>query len=137
MPSAYQDSHRRAGPTASAVAADLIDIAAGRRGPAFGIRADRLASLVAAPIADHKGAYYVRLMVLDQAGVFADVAAALRDADVSMEAVIQRGRAPGETVPVVMTVHNTKESSMRAALERIGQFEAVVETPRLIRIENE
>jgi len=126
-----------AGPTASAVAADLIDIATGRRGPAFGIRADRLTPLVAAPMADHTGAYYVRLMVLDRPGVFADVAAALRDSDVSMEAVIQRGRAPGETVPVVMTVHNTKESSMHAALERIGNFEAVVETPRLIRIENE
>jgi len=126
-----------AGPTASAVASDLIDIAAGRRGPAFGIKADRLAPLVAAPMADHKGAYYVRLMVLDRPGVFADVAAALRDADVSMEAVIQRGRAPGETVPVVMTVHDTKESSMHAALERIAGFEAVVETPRLIRIEND
>jgi homoserine dehydrogenase len=126
-----------AGPTASAVASDLIDIAAGRRGPAFGIKADRLVPLVAAPMADHVGAYYVRLMVLDRPGVFADVAAALRDSDVSMEAVIQRGRAPGETVPVVMTVHNTKESSMNAALDRIGAFEAVVETPRLIRIENE
>jgi homoserine dehydrogenase len=119
------------------VAADLIDIAAGAKRPAFGIKADRLAPLVAAPMADHKGAYYVRLMVLDRPGVFADVAAALRDSDVSMEAVLQRGRAPGETVPVVMTVHNTKESSMHAALDKIAKLEAVVETPRLIRIENE
>jgi homoserine dehydrogenase len=126
-----------AGPTASAVASDLIDIAAGRRGPAFGIKADRLVPLVAAPMADHKGAYYVRLMVLDRPGVFADVAAALRDSDVSMEAVLQRGRAPGETVPVVMTVHDTKESAMHQALEKIASFGAVVEPPRLIRIEND
>ena len=126
-----------AGPTASAIASDLIDIAAGRRGPAFGIKADRLVPLVASPMADHKGAYYVRLMVLDRPGVFADVAAALRDSDVSMEAVLQRGRAPGETVPVVMTVHDTKESSMHQALQRISSFDSVVEPPRLIRIEND
>ena len=126
-----------AGPTASAVAADLVDIAVGSHRPAFGIKAERLAPLVAAPMADHKGAYYIRLMVLDRPGVFADIASALRDSDVSMEAVIQRGRAPGETVPVVMTVHNTKESSMHAALDKIAKLEAVVETPRLIRIENE
>ena len=126
-----------AGPTASAIASDLIDIATGRRGPAFGIKADRLVPLVTAPMADHKGAYYVRLMVLDRPGVFADVAAALRDSDVSMEAVIQRGRAPGETVPVVMTLHDTKESSMRGALEKIAKFDSVVEPPRLIRIEND
>jgi homoserine dehydrogenase len=126
-----------AGPTASAVAADLIDIAVGGMRPAFGIKAERLVPLIAAPMADHKGAYYIRLMVLDRPGVFADIAASLRDSDVSMEAVIQRGRAPGETVPVVMTVHNTKESSMHAALEKIAKLDAVVETPRLIRIEND
>jgi homoserine dehydrogenase len=125
-----------AGPTASAVAADLIDIAAGRFGPAFGIRADQLKPLHAVPMSEYRGAYYVRLMVLDRHGVFADIAAALRDEEVSMEAVLQHGRAPGETVPVVMTVHSTKEAAMMRALDRIGKLDAVVETPRLIRIEN-
>ncbi len=125
-----------AGPTASAVTADLIDIAAGRRGPAFGIKAKDLAELVAVPMSEHRGAYYVRLMVLDHPGVFADIAAALRDEEVSMEAVLQHGRAPGETVPVVMTMHDTQESAMIRALERIQTLTAVVEPPRLIRIEN-
>jgi homoserine dehydrogenase len=124
-----------AGPTASAVVADLIDIAAGRQGPAFGIPAAQLAPLRASPMSAHIGAYYIRLMVQDHPGVFADVAAALRDAQVSMEAVLQRGRAPGETVPVVMTVHDTSEESMTQALARIGRLAAVVEPPRLIRIE--
>ena len=57
--------------------------------------------------------YYVRLMVVDRPGVFADIAAVLRDCEVSMEQVLQRGRSPDEPVPVVLTTHETKESSMK------------------------
>ena len=52
-----------------------------------------------------------------------------------MEAVLQRGRAPGETVPVVMTVHDTLEAAMNRAVARIRDIPAMVEPPRLIRIE--
>jgi len=124
-----------AGPTASAVVADIVDIANGRRSPTFSIPARDLKPLKAVPMERHKGAYYVRLMVVDRPGVFADVAAALRDAEVSMEAVLQRGRDPGEAVPVVMTIHETRESGMVRALDDIGALNAVVEAPRLIRIE--
>jgi homoserine dehydrogenase len=125
-----------AGPTASAIVADLVDIAKGRIAPAFGIKAAELTTLVPVPMGDNRGAYYVRLMVLDRHGVFADIAAALRDEEVSMEAVLQHGRAPGETVPVVLTVHSTREASMNRALARIAGMDAMVEPPRLIRIEN-
>jgi homoserine dehydrogenase len=125
-----------AGPTASAVASDLIDIAAGRQGPAFGLPAAKLAPLKAAPMAAHSGPYYVRLMVLDRPGVFADIATALGDEGVSMESVLQHGRAPGETVPLVITAHITAESAMTRALARIEALDSVVETPRLIRIEH-
>src|SRR5579872_3831427 len=81
-------------PTASAVAADLVDIAAGRRVPTFAVPVAALRDLPAAPMEQHQGAYFIRLMVLDQPGVIADIAAALRDEHVSMEAMIQRGRAP-------------------------------------------
>jgi homoserine dehydrogenase len=84
----------------------------------------------------HEGAYYIRLMVLDRPGVIAEIAAALRDEQVSMEAMIQRGRAPGEAVPVVLTTHLTPEAGMRRALERIGRLPTVLEPPRMIRIEN-
>ena len=124
-----------AGPTASAVAADLVDIASGRRTPTFGVPAKALKPLELSPMDGRRGAYYIRLMVLDRPGVFADIAAALRDEQVSMDAILQRGRAPGETVPVVMTVHDTKEASMKRAMERIAAIQAVVEPPRLIRIE--
>jgi len=89
-----------------------------------------------APMERHQGAYYIRLMVLDQPGVIADVAAALRDEQVSMASMIQRGRAPGEAVPVVLTTHDTVEAAMRRALDRIAALDTVLEPPRLIRIED-
>jgi homoserine dehydrogenase len=123
-------------PTASAVVADLLDIAAGRWSPSFTVPAAALQSLRSSPMARHVGAYYVRLMVVDRPGVIADVAAALRDEQVSMEQMIQRGRAPGEAVPVVLTTHETEEAAMRRALERIHRLDTVLEPPRMIRVEN-
>ena len=123
------------GPTASAVVADLIDIARGCRVPVFGVPADRLAKAVARTIDRRFGAYYLRLMVIDRPGVIADVAAILRDYQVSLESVLQRLRAPGDNVPVVLTTHETHEASMTAAVTRIAALEAVVEAPRVIRIE--
>jgi homoserine dehydrogenase len=123
-------------PTASAVAADLVDIAAGRHVPTLGLPTENLRELPGVPIERHHGAYYIRLMVVDQPGVIADVAAALRDEQVSMESMIQRGRAPGEAVPVVMTTHITVEAAMRRALARIEALETVLEPPRMIRIED-
>ncbi len=124
-----------AGPTASAVVADLIDLALGDRRPAFGVPATELAPIHTSPMDRHRGAYYVRLMVLDRPGVIADVAAALRDEEVSMEAMIQRGRDPGEAVPVVLTTHETEEARMRRALARIARLDSVLEPPHMIRIE--
>ena len=124
-----------AGPTASAVVADLIDIARGHRLPVFGKPADALQPIAAAPMENHKGAYYIRLMVIDRPGVMADVTAALRDEQVSVEALLQRGRNPGDVVPVVLTTHETDEAAMRRTLVRIAEFDSVVEAPRMIRIE--
>jgi homoserine dehydrogenase len=123
-------------PTASSVASDLVDIAAGRHVPAFGVPADALSPLPGAPMEGHQGAYYIRLMVVDRPGVIADVAAALRDEHVSLESMIQRGRAPGEAVPVVLTTHVTVEAAMQRAIARIAKLDAVLEPPRLIRIED-
>ncbi|EWY38719.1 homoserine dehydrogenase [Skermanella stibiiresistens SB22] len=124
-----------AGPTASAVVADLVDIARGRVSHAFGVPSGRLESVRAAPPEERRGAYYLRLMVVDRPGVIAEVAAALRDENVSMESFLQRGRAPGEAVPVVLTTHDTDEASMQRALASLSRLEAILEAPRLIRIE--
>ncbi|HZB93140.1 MAG TPA: homoserine dehydrogenase [Stellaceae bacterium] len=122
-------------PTASAVVADLIDIARGRWSQGFAVPASALEARPSAPMARHIGAYYVRLMVVDRPGVIADIAAALRDEQVSMEQMIQRGRAPGEAVPVVLTTHETEEAAMRRAIERIDRLDSVLEPARVIRVE--
>ena len=124
-----------AGPTASAVVADLIDLARGRATPVWGADAAMLADLPAVPMSAHVGAYYLRLMVVDRPGVIADVTAALRDAGISLESMLQRGRAPGEAVPVVLVTHDANEAAMRRALHQISAFDTVLEPPALIRIE--
>jgi len=124
-----------AGPTASAVVADLIDLARGRHTPVWGTASGALNGAASVPMERHVGAYYLRLMVLDRPGVIADVTGVLRDYAISLEAMLQRGRAPGEAVPVVLTTHDCEEAAMRAALSRIAALEAVLEKPALIRIE--
>ena len=124
-----------AGPTASAVVADLIDIARGRFTPVWGASAASLSKAPSVPMSSHVGAYYLRLMVVDRPGVIADVTAILRDIGVSLESMLQRGRSPGEAVPVVLVTHETRESAMRDALDRISALPTVMEEPALIRIE--
>lgn len=124
-----------AGPTASAVVADLIDIARDRKTPVWGASSGALSSAPSVPMEAHVGAYYLRLMVVDRPGVIADVTAVLRDQGVSLESMLQRGRSPGEAVPVVLVTHEVRESAMRAALGQIAALEAVLEAPTMIRIE--
>jgi homoserine dehydrogenase len=124
-----------AGPTASAVVADLIDIARNRHTPVWGAAGASLSSTPSVPMSHHVGPYYLRLMVVDRPGVIADVTAILRDMGISLESMLQRGRSPGEAVPVVLVTHETRESAMREALDRIGALPTVMEEPTLIRIE--
>jgi homoserine dehydrogenase len=133
----FQGRGAGAGPTASAVVADLADIARGVRLPVFSVPAGRLSKAPAAPMERHSGAYYVRLMVLDRPGVIAGVAAALRDEQVSMESMLQRGRShdPGASVPVVLTTHETEEAAMARAVARIAKLDTIVEKPCVIRVE--
>lgn len=122
-------------PTASAVVSDLVDVARGRSLPLMGIDTGKVTPLKPANILDRTGAYYFRLMVLDQPGVIADISAILRDHNVSLESVLQRGRSPGQAVPVILTTHDTSEESIQKVAAKIGQLKAVVEPPYLMRIE--
>ena len=123
-------------PTASAVVGDIMDIACGRRTPTFGVPADALLKVPGAPMEDHRSGCYLRLMVVDRPGVFADIAAIMRDEEISMEAVLQRVRAEDQEVPVVITTHDTQESAMQRALTTIGKLDTVKDPPTMIRIEN-
>lgn len=122
-------------PTASAVMSDIIDLARGFKVPTFGIPAGKLEKPVWMPLADTVSRYYVRLNVLDQAGVIADVSAILRDLQISIEGLIQRGRDPGQPVTVVITTHESRHGDIVEACARIGGLKAVVDEPCLIRIE--
>jgi homoserine dehydrogenase len=104
--------------------------------PVWGAASASLSDLPSVPMSDYAGAYYLRLMVLDRPGVIADVAGALRDSGVSLESMLQHGRAPGEAVPIVLVTHETRESQMRVALDRIERLDSVLERPSLIRIEH-
>jgi len=123
------------GPTASAVVADLVDVARGRHMPAFVVPAARLADKKISPMDRHQGAYYMRLMVQDRPGVISAVSGALAKERISLESMLQRGRSQSGEVPVVLTTHETEEAAMRRALARIAKLKAVAEEPCLIRIE--
>jgi homoserine dehydrogenase len=123
------------GPTASAVVADLVDVARGRHMPAFVVPAARLAARPASPMDRHVGAYYMRLMVQDRPGVISAVSGALAKERISLESMLQRGRSQSGDVPVVLTTHETEEAAMRRALAHIAKLKAVADDPCLIRIE--
>ena len=135
-PSVFEGRGAGEGPTASAVVADLIDIARGLKVPTFAVPADQLVVRPTIPMAGHAGPYYIRLMVVDRPGVIADVAACLRDEQVSVESMLQRSRNPDEAVPVVLTTHEASEASVRRALTSIERLGTVLEPPHMIRIEN-
>jgi homoserine dehydrogenase len=121
------------GPTASAVVSDLMDIARDRILPAFSAPAESLKKLPSAPAGSHVGPYYLRLMVVDRPGVIADIAAAMRDENVSLEAMIQRAR--GDTVPVVLTTHETTEAAIHRVVKRLGSINSILEPPHVLPIE--
>ena len=123
------------GPTASAVVADLIDLARGARLPVWGMAESALADTRRVPMADLSCAYFLRLSVVDEPGVLADVTALLRDEGISLESMLQHGRKPGEAVPIVLVTHETREAAVTAALSKIAALPAVLESPAVIRIE--
>ena len=107
------------GPTASAVVADLIDIARGSAGCAFGMPVAQLGEATRADAGARRGRHYLRLSVADKPGVLAEITAAMRDAGVSIESMIQRGIAADGGVFVVMTTHEGPAQAIDAALDRL------------------
>lgn len=123
------------GPTASSVVADLIDLARGHKLPTFGIPAKELKQAHWADLGETVNSYYLRLTVLDRPGVIADVSAILRDKNISIEGLVQRGRDPGQPVAVVLTTHETRHADMTQACELIEKLSCCVEKPCLMCIE--
>lgn len=123
------------GPTASAVVGDISDILSGANRPAFGVPSDKLMALKSLPSQKHQGAYYIRLRVEDEPGVMADITTTMRDHDVSMESILQRGAADGGGVYIVMTTHETSNQIIDNTLQTIAAMDHVLDAPVLLRIE--
>lgn len=122
------------GPTASAVAADLIDIARGESSPAFAMQASALMGLSPAGAEARHGRAFIRLAVQDRPGVLADITAALRDAGVSIESLIQPASAPDGTALVVMLTHDSSEQAVAHALDAMAALPASIGAPLFMPI---
>ena len=134
-----------AGPTASAVTSDLIDIARGHILPPFGAKAKSLKPYKKAEMRAHEGGYYIRLSVYDRPGAFAAIAGRMADQGISIESIVKR--RPGAELPgfnrrdenapafVVLITHQTTEAAIRKALAAIERDGHVDQKPQMIRIE--
>jgi len=129
-------------PTASAVVADIMDIArvapdgVEHLAPPMGFVEAERRDLETLPVADIECEYYLRLMVQDQPGVIASVTSILADHRISLEAMSQKERSSANSVPVVMLTHATTEGNLQAAISRIIGLNAVEEEVLILRKES-
>jgi homoserine dehydrogenase len=130
----FQGAGAGDGPTASAVVADLIDIARGEFGPPYAMPADALAAQPVADSGERRGRAYVRFTVVDKVGVLAEIAAAMRDAGVSIESLIQRGVMPDGSVLVAIVTHEGPEHSVAQALEKLRGSSSLAGEPMWMHI---
>lgn len=141
-PTLYYGAGAGAEPTASAVLADVIDIAravpvdpAGRA-PHLAFQPGALNDLAILPMAEIETAYYLRMNALDRPGVLADVTRLLADFGISIEAILQKEPAPEvDYVPIILLTQRTKEQNMNAALAGIEQLAAIEGQVMRIRME--
>jgi homoserine dehydrogenase len=134
--------------TASAIVADLADIARGVRSAPFGLPVASLTKAPEAPMQLHKGGYYIRLSVYDRPGAAAAIATRMAEREISLESIVQRRRAgahggpagaggPFGPVPVILITYATHEETIRQALDAVVADGFLAEKPQMIRIERE
>ncbi|MFY9696258.1 MAG: homoserine dehydrogenase [Xanthobacteraceae bacterium] len=131
--------------TASAIVADLADIARGVVTPPFGRPTARMTAIRKAPMQHHEGGYYIRLLARDRPGTAATIARRLAQQKISLESIVQRhpagsrgaarpGRS-GESVPVIMITYATSEDAVRKALAAVRHDRVISGRPQVIRLE--
>jgi homoserine dehydrogenase len=125
--------------TASAVVADIVDLASGRRVAPFGRGAAKLTKALRAPMQDHEGGYYIRLAAVDKPGTAASIAGRMAEQGISLESIVQRRRdkkpSSDAPAPVVLITYATNEDAMRHALAAIKKDGVLAAEPQVIRIE--
>ncbi|MBC2664683.1 homoserine dehydrogenase [Novosphingobium flavum] len=131
----FQGAGAGDGPTASAVVADLIDIARGEIGAPFSVPVAELEEMPAADTGHRTGRAYIRFIVADRPGVLAEITAAMRDAGVSIESLIQKGRSEAEgEVMVSMVTHEGPESAVSEALRLLDGAPSLARPPLVLHI---
>jgi len=128
-------------PTATAVVADVLDVARDRRqlgGPrlpplGYPVRRQRAARV--RPLGDVESEFYLRLSARDEPGVLGRIATSLGSQGISIASVVQRERGAGGPVPIVIRTHETRERDLRRALKRVAALPTVAGTPVAIRVE--
>ncbi|EAQ28386.1 homoserine dehydrogenase [Erythrobacter sp. NAP1] len=131
----FQGAGAGDGPTASAVVADLIDIARSEVGAPFSMPVDQLQALGPAQPGHRTERTYLRFTVKDRPGVLAEITAAMRDADVSIESLIQQGREHGGgEVLVAMVTHEGPEANVTEALALLEGSESLTGEPLVLPI---
>ena len=125
-------------PTASAIMADLVDIARNLAGNVVPPPPVTFSDDVRVrPIEELNTKYYLRLNVADRPGVFAQIAQALGDMNISIASVIQKeADAASQTAEIVLMTHHANEASMQNALRVVNELSVVNEIGNLVRVED-
>ena len=138
----YYGAGAGAEPTASAVVADLVDVARmmtadpEHRVPHLAFQPDQLSSIPILPMSEVETSYYFRMRVQDKPGVLADITRILADSGISIDAMIQKEPHEGEDqVNIIMLTHLTVEKNANAALEKIEALPVVAGKVTRIRME--
>jgi len=125
-------------PTASAVVADVIDVALGNSATTFRhlhLKPRNETKSLIDKIDNLVGRFYIRFMAKDQAGVFAQIGKILAENAISISGVLQReGRGRHNTVPLVITTHPTQQSKVTTCLEDLTKLDTVLGEPVCIKI---
>ena len=117
------------GPTASAVLSDVIDFAAGRKSLSFSRSAANIIVSKKATSFEKPTRYYIRLSVVDQSGVLAELTAIFRDYNISIESFIQKGISDDKSAQLVILTHSTDHDKIKNASLSINELKIVLAEP--------
>ncbi len=120
--------------TASAVIADIIEIARGNRGPMLGYKRGLESGLKLINSDNIESKYYLKLKVLDKPGVLAAVTSVLSECGISISSVLQKDSRIQNRVRLLLTTHKFKEADIKEAIEKLKALEAVGDNVSMMRI---
>jgi len=139
----YYGKGAGAEPTASAVIADLVDITRlatadpEHRVPHLAFQPNAMTNIEILPMSEITTSYYLRMNVSDQPGVLADLTRILADATISIDAMLQKEPAEGETrTDIIFLTHQTQEKNVTAAIAKMEGLSTVCGSVTKIRLEN-